>query len=310
MNHPTPLLCWLVPWLLSLAAPARAEGWQWLRSENRNVREGNERFAAGDVKAALGAYDRAARELPSEGGVHLNRGIALMRSGQLGPARDALRLAEQPSAAPQVRADAAHDLGITFYREADTLAGENKHDEAQKLFREAAAAFKQALHVRPGDRAAAWNYELAKRRIREQEDKQKEQQEQQKKQEQDQQKQEEQDKQAQQNQQGQQDQDGKPGQDQQQPQDQQPQDQAKKDEAGQPKPEQPKPEQQAQNQPQNEPNAPQNQPESGDPQPADEKVAPEVSRALDALEDGEQNLERVRALNRAARERRRPEKDW
>src|SRR5687767_15000273 len=92
--------------LLAAASTARADGgaageapgFAWLRSENRHVREGNEKLKAGDAKAALAAYDRAARELPSEGGVHLDRGLALLKSGELAPAREALRLATQPPA--------------------------------------------------------------------------------------------------------------------------------------------------------------------------------------------------------------------
>lgn len=286
-------------------ARARAEDWHWLRSENRSVREGNERFAAGDTKAAISAYDRAARELPAEGGVHLDRGLALLKSGQIAPAREAFRLANQPSAAPGVRADASYDLGLTFYREADELAGQNKHDEAQKLFREASDAFRGALRARPGDKNAAWNYELAKRRIREQDEKQKQEQEQKK-----------QDEKNDDKKDGDEKQDQQPSD---KPQDQAQNDPSKPQDEGQKKPEQkpgeqqqPKPgEQQAQNQPKPEPgkhDKPAGQPE---PQPAaGDEVKPEVTRALDALEDGEQNLERVRALNRASRERRRPEKDW
>jgi len=72
-----------------------------------------------------------------------------------------------------VRADAYYDLGVAFYKEADAKAGEKDHEEAQKLFREATEAFKHGLRLRPGDRNGAWNYELAARRIREQEEQQK-----------------------------------------------------------------------------------------------------------------------------------------
>jgi hypothetical protein len=35
-----------------------------------------------------------------------------------------------------------------------------------------------------------------------------------------------------------------------------------------------------------------------------------VEQALDALQNGEENLERMKARQRARRERRTPEKDW
>jgi Ca-activated chloride channel homolog len=275
---------------------ARALDFDWLRSENRHVREGNARLQAGDAKGALAEYDGAARELPSEGGVHLDRGLALLRAGELGPARDALRLGTQPAASAAVRADAFYNLGIGFYREADARAGEDKHDEAQQMFKEAADAFKQSLRLRASDRNSAWNYELARRRISEQQEKQKQDEDQKKDQEQnnDEQKPDEQQKQDEQ--------------DPQQPSDDK-QDQPKPDppkDEQQKQDEQPKPDQKSDQKPESKPDAQQPQPAAQEP-PA---VPPEVNRALDALDDGEDNLERVRALNRAARERRKPEKDW
>jgi Ca-activated chloride channel family protein len=273
--------------LLLLAAPAlaRAEGWSWLRSENGNVREGNQKLVGGDHKSALAAYDRAARELPSAGGVHLDRGLALLKQGDLAAAREAFRLGTQPPASSAVRADAYYDLGIAFYKEADAHAGEKKHDEAQKMFREAADAFKRSMRLRPGDRNSAWNYELTARRIREQEEEQKK--EQDKKDQQDKDK----DKQRDQNKDQNKDQNQGDRQDQQQDKDKQ-QDQSKQDKDKQQKQDQQKQDQQKQ--------------AEGD----KDQPRPEVERALDALQDGEQNLERLKAMNRAAREQRKPEKDW
>jgi Ca-activated chloride channel homolog len=279
------------------STPARALDFDWLRSENRHVREGNQRLQAGDTKGALAEYDSAAQELPSEGGVHLDRGLALLRAGELGPAREALRLGTQPAASAAVRADAFYNLGIGFYREADARAGENKHDEAQQLFKEAADAFKQSLRLRAGDPNSAWNYELARRRVTEQQEKQKQDEQKQDEQKQDEQKQDEQ-------KQDEQKPDQEQGDDKQdQPKPDQPQDeQAKKPDSPEP---QPKPEQK--------PDGKQDGQDAQQPPPTAQEppaVPPEVNRALDALDNGENNLERVRALNRAARERRKPEKDW
>ena len=274
--------------------PAQAE-WSWLRSENSHVNEGNKKLAGGDAKGALEAYDQAARQLPSEGGVHLDRGLALLKQGDLAKARDALKLGAQSRATPAVRADAHYDLGVSFYKEADAAAGKDDHEQAQKLFRESADAFKQALRLRPGDRAAAWNYELAARRIREQQEKQKQKDDQNKqKQDQDKKDQDKKD-QDQQKQDGNQDQ-------QKQDQDQQKPDQAKQDQDQQ-KQDQQKPD--ADKQKQDEQKQPDPQQAQQQPQPR-----PEAERALDALQDGEENLERIKALQRAARERREPEKDW
>ena len=194
---------------LSFVVAARAHAWDPFLVENEHVQAGNERMAANDAAGALTHYDRAARELPNEAGVHLNRGLALLEAGDLDRAREAFLLATEPPAPADVRADAYYDLGLAFYRQADAAAREQNHEEAQRLFREAADAFRQSLRIRPGNDDAGWNLELALRRIREQ-------QEQQRQQEQEQQEQEQQEQEQQQQNQQQQNQ---------QPQDQQPRDQ-------------------------------------------------------------------------------------
>ncbi|MDD9939084.1 MAG: hypothetical protein OXT09_36180, partial [Myxococcales bacterium] len=163
-----------------------------LRSENSHVERGNEHMAAAEHAAALEAYNSAARELPAEGGVHLDRGLALLATGDLPAAREALSLASHPPASKAVRADAYYNLGLAFYTEADQLAASEDHQGAQQLFREAVDALKRSLRLRPGDPNTAWNYELALRRLREEEQKQQEQEQDQDQQNQDQQNQDQQ----------------------------------------------------------------------------------------------------------------------
>jgi hypothetical protein len=281
---------------------AAAEPWALLRSENDHVREGNQKLAAEDAAGALEAYDHAARELPSEGGVHLNRGLALLAAKKAAEAREALKLAVQSKADNATRADAHYDLGLSFYQDADAAAGTDDHESAQKLFREAAESFKQSLRLRPGNRDTAWNYELALRRIREQEEKQK--QKQKEEQEQDQKDEQKQDEQNQDEQgQDEQDQDG-------QQQDEPKQDEPKQDEPKQdePKQDEPKQDQPKQDEPKQDPEA--SQEPAPQPEPAQAQPRSDAERALDALQDGEENLERLKAARRASRERRAPEKDW
>ena len=295
--------------ILGLASPAAAELPSWLRIENSEVRDGNEAIHKGDAKGALEAYNRAARKLPDAPGVQLDRGIALLKQGEYAKSREALLAATSPSAPNDVRADAYQDLALSFYREADGLAGQNNHQEAQKMFREALDASKRSLHLRPGDKNTAWNLELAARRIREEEQKQKEEDEKKK--------QEQQDKKDDQKQDGDQ-QNGDPqdkkddqGQNEQKP------DSGDKDQQGdkqdkQDKPEQPKPEDSGdKNKPKDEPKQQDQQPAEPDAKKPPEQALPrEASQALDSLEDGEENFERYRARQRANRERRAPEKDW
>lgn len=303
------------------ASPQKAYAWEWFRSENQHVADGNARMHANDGAGALRLYDQAARELPSEAGVHLNRGLALLATNDIDHARAAFLLATDPPATAEIRSAAYYNLGLGFYRQADAKAGENDHQEAQRLFREAADSFRRSLRVKPGNRDAAWNLELALRRIQEQQQQQQQQdQQQQQQQNQDQQQQQNPD-QQQQNQDSQnpdqQQQQNQDGQNQQNPDQQNPngQDQQHQDQD----PQQQQPGQQDQNRDQQgqprETNGDQQNgqnPGGEDPSTAQEgeDVPGDVARVLDSLQDGEENLERMRARVRAMRENRRPAQDW
>ncbi|MCA9610343.1 MAG: tetratricopeptide repeat protein, partial [Myxococcales bacterium] len=162
------ILGFLCVWSVASSAAA----WEPFVVENGEVADGNERMAAQDAQTALSHYDQAARALPNEPGVHLDRGLALLESGQLDEAIEAFERASQPPASREIRADAHYDIGIAQYRQADAAATEENHEEAQRLFREAADSFRQSLRMRPGNADAGWNLELALRRLREQEEQQ------------------------------------------------------------------------------------------------------------------------------------------
>ncbi|UJR80224.1 hypothetical protein [Sandaracinus amylolyticus] len=312
------------------AMPARASAWELFRSENGDVREGNERLAAGDHAGALAAYDRAARVLPGEAGVHLDRGLALLAAGQLDPAREALRLATEPPASREIRAAAHYNLGLAFYQQADAAAGEENHEEAQRLFREAADAFRSSLRQVPGNRDAGWNLELALRRIREQEEQQQQQEEQEQQDQQDQEQQDQQDQQQdqqdqqQQDQQDQQDQQQQDQQDQQQDQQDQQQDQQdsqqqdqqdESSDSGERDDQQQQDQQDSQQQPGESPEGQREDQPSGESESEasgaqERSLPPDMERVLDALQDGEENLERSMARARGQREQRRVERDW
>jgi Ca-activated chloride channel family protein len=314
-------------WLLALAwtGPVAAELPQFLRKENAHVRDGNEALNRGDAKGALESYTRAARELPDSAGVQLDRGLALLKQGEFAKARESLLAATQPSAPSDLRADAYEDLALAFYREADGFAKQNKHEEAQKLFRESVDAAKRSLRLRPGDPNTAWNLELAARRIREEEAKQKQEDDKRKQDEKnkDQDKDKDKDKsQDPKDQKQDQKQDGDKNQDPNKPdsdkdknadKDQKPEPSSndKKDKPEDKQPQKPdsqaKPEQPAPS-PKPDP-AKQDEPKEGE-APPEKALPPEAAQALDALEGGEENFERYRARQRAARERRAPEKDW
>jgi hypothetical protein len=282
-----------------------------LRTENAKVKDGNEKLNKGDAKSALDSYTAAARELPEAPGVQLDRGLAQLKTGDLPKARESFLAAAAPSAPPALRADAYENLALAFYRDGDQLAGQNKHKEAQQMFRESVDAGKRSLRLRPGDANTAWNLELATRRIHEEEQKQKEEDEKNKQDQKDQDKKnEDQDKQ-----QGDQQKNDSQNQDQKQD-DQSKNDDQKKDESQKPeqKPDENKDKgKQDQQHDQKQPEPQQGQDDKSEQQQeqeAQQQLPSEAEQALDALGNSEENFERYRARQRANRERRAPEKDW
>jgi len=268
--------------VVGLVAPAAASAWSPLRRENSDVKKGNALMPEGEYGAALEAYDLAAQELPDSKGVQLNRGLALLAQGTAEQAKEAFLTAADPSAPTDTRADAYYDLGVTYARQGDALGQQEDHKQAIASFREAADTFKRSLRLRPGDRDAAWNFEYAMQRIREQEQQQQEQQ---------------QDQEQQRDQDQEQDQDQQQNQDQQQEQDQQQDQEQQQDQDQQPSQDQQQEQEQQQEQAQQQ--EPQEQPMRQD----------DVQRFLDALEQNEQSLPLQRARRQSAG-RRPPEKDW
>ena len=317
----------VVTLLLVLLAPASASAWDPFLVPNDHVEDGNARMADEDPSGALHHYEQAARQLPNEPGVHLNRGLALLDAGELDRALEAFEVAAEPGGPRELRADAYYDMGLVYYQQGDAAAAEEDHQEAQRLFREAAERFRQSLRQRPGNADAGWNLELALRRLHEEEEAQ-EQEEQEQQEQQDQNQDQQQQNQDQQGQ-DQQQQDQDPQQQDQQGEDEQPQDQQGQDEQpqdsegdeGEPQEDEGGSEESDDEQPSDDSSDQgEGQPQEGDgqqppePQPSTEgtreAMPEEHRRVLDALQDGEDNLERHRARSRAAQERRRVEQDW
>jgi Ca-activated chloride channel homolog len=146
----------LIP--LLLLAPLLC-GFDLFRSSNTNVEEGNAKLGAGKLKEALEYYEKAAKELPDEPGVHYNLGIALHQLGQFDRARQEL-LKGTAAADPVLKERSFYNLGNVLLE--------------QKKYKEAVAAYTRALQLSPSHHAAKWNLELALRKQQEEEKKKKE----------------------------------------------------------------------------------------------------------------------------------------
>ncbi|MDE2970736.1 MAG: tetratricopeptide repeat protein [Acidobacteriota bacterium] len=132
----------------------------------RNTREGAEHFEAGRLEEALRAFSRAEGEFPDApendlniAGVHYRLGEAEgAPAGEEGPLAEALRgyqAALEGGAGGAVRRDAFYNLANTLFRGG--------------AFREAAAAYGEAIALDPDDREARQNLERALRAADEEE---------------------------------------------------------------------------------------------------------------------------------------------
>jgi Ca-activated chloride channel homolog len=142
--------------LLLLAALPVCLGIDLLQSRDKAVEEGNVQMKAGKPEQALGRYDEAVKRLPEDPGVHFNRGAALYGLSRWEEAAQSFLQATEAKA-PDLKGAAFYNLGNAFFQ--------------AKKYGEAVEAFKKALAYNPGDQRAKWNLELALRNRKDQEDK-------------------------------------------------------------------------------------------------------------------------------------------
>jgi tetratricopeptide (TPR) repeat protein len=236
-------------------------GFGILEKRDAEIEAGNAALKAGKAEDALGHYEQAVKKLPSDAGAHFDRGAALYALSRFDEAgQEFLRATEAKE--PALKASAFYNLGNAFFK--------------KEKFKEAVSAYTRALGLKPDDRQAKWNLEIALRKQKEEEKKQQDKKDQDDKN----QKKDDQKKDDKQNK----DQDKKDKQDKQDKKDQQDKnkDQSQKDKQDQqqPKPEPSKPEEQQQ-----------------------------IQSVLDNLERSSKDLEKERAKVRAVR-RAPPERDW
>ncbi|MGZ3442281.1 MAG: VWA domain-containing protein, partial [Polyangia bacterium] len=159
-NEPSPRI--LAAMILIFAWPLLS-GFDLLKRKDPNIEEGNRLLQAGKADDALKAYDRAVEALPEEPIAHFDRGVALYQLGKFPEAQKEFQRASEGHD-PSVKADAYYNMGNSLLK--------------QERFKDALDAYKHTLGLRPDDRRAKWNLELALRKMQEQKQKQQQQQQQ------------------------------------------------------------------------------------------------------------------------------------
>jgi Ca-activated chloride channel family protein len=153
-----------LPSPLTAALLLAATGFSPFHAEERNVREGNERVAAGDAAGALPHYDAAEQAVGARAEIDYDRGVALFRAGKTAEAGDAFRQALKRGAGA-LSSRASQNLG-------NALAAAGDREGAMK-------AFVEALRADPKNEDARFDLEVLLRK--EEEEKRKKEEEQKKK---------------------------------------------------------------------------------------------------------------------------------
>jgi Ca-activated chloride channel homolog len=236
-------------------------GFGLLEKRDPQVEAGNAALKSGKAEEALTHYDQAVKKLPGDSGVHFDRGAALYALSRFDEAgQEFLRATDSKD--PGLKASAFYNLGNAYFK--------------KEKFKDAVSAYTRTLGLKPEDKQAKWNLEIALRKQKDQDEKDKK-------------KQDDKNKKDQDKKDDKKDQDKKDDK----------KDQDKKDDKKDQKNQSEKDKQDQQNQEQQKQNQEQ-------PKPDEQK---QIEATLDNLERSQKDLEKERAKARAVR-RAPPERDW
>jgi tetratricopeptide (TPR) repeat protein len=132
-------------------------GFGLLEKRDPEIEAGNAALGAGKADEALGHYDQAVKKLPADPGVHFDRGAALYALSRFDEAgQEFLRATEAKD--PALKASAFYNLGNAYFK--------------KEKFKDAVSAYTRTLGLKPGDKQAKWNLEIALRKQKDEEKKQ------------------------------------------------------------------------------------------------------------------------------------------
>jgi hypothetical protein len=259
-----------------------------LYSKNKKA---NDLYKKGDFQEALKLYDGLSVESPNEPKVTMNKGSALFRLKDLAKAEESYNAAASQCKDKKTLADLYYNLGNIQFKQGEELAGQGKQ-EAMEKFKGALENYIKSLDIKPGDKDAKWNLQLASAAIKQMQNQQ-------------------------QNQNNQQNKDNKNNQDQNQDQNknqqQQNKDQEKKDQEKQNKDQQTKDDQQKDREnkqdQKNENKQDQQKPEPTPAQKKEDMKKDDAKKLLELYSDDEHDLNKKPEKKGIAGEKR-SEKDW
>jgi tetratricopeptide (TPR) repeat protein len=134
----------------------------------------NNLYKQGKNEEALKLYDDALLLSPSDSKLKMNKGSALYQTGQFDKAEEIYNSAMSVDE-KKAKADAHYNLGNILFRQGEQLQKAGNPSSKEK-YQAALQNFIQTLDLRPSDKDAKWNLQLAHNRIKQVEQQQKQQQ--------------------------------------------------------------------------------------------------------------------------------------
>lgn len=142
-----------------------------LAAQYFDLREGNNKYLAGDYEEAKRRYDKIIAEsekFDDKKEAIFNSGNALYRMKKFDDAESNYRkIAENDALDPSLRADAFYNIGNSYFTRAKDVQGEEK----ESLLKDAIKQYKESLKLNPNDIQAKQNLELAKAILKQEEEK-------------------------------------------------------------------------------------------------------------------------------------------
>ena len=141
-----------------------------LYSKNKKA---NSLYQSKNYDGALKSYDNLILEFPAEQKLKMNKGSSLYRLGDFDKAEEAYGQAKEIKDQKALAA-LYYNLGNAQFMEGERLGAQNGQ-QAMEKYKAALENYIKSLDVRPSDRDAKWNVQLAQKKIKQMEQQQKQQ---------------------------------------------------------------------------------------------------------------------------------------
>jgi len=132
---------------------------------NNTNKKANKLYSKGKYGEALKLYDDALLLDPSDGRLKMNSGSALYRLGELDEAENSYLDALPSLKDKKTRADAHYNLGNVQYKQGETLEAQGDAASARGKYSQALENYINTLKMRPNDKDAKWNLQLAHQKV-------------------------------------------------------------------------------------------------------------------------------------------------